>query len=181
MDDTTKCGTAERTLHQTIWKCDACGEAVCSLCMEHDGRCKCEPVPGVCSACKAPGAYLFVDLGEDGKIWFCTVQCAGHLGLAVQRDLEAWLDADRGRDNGGYGDPRPSLRAILFSRYVACGPEECHWDWLRERTDASLRSHRTGMWDSNQIDYLVAAEWELERRKQNVSDDQVRAWAAQKG
>jgi hypothetical protein len=92
-------------------------------------------------------------------------------------DLETWLDRDRGRDNGGYGDPRPPLRAILFAPYPY--DRTCHWDWLRGRTDGRLRAHRTGVWDSNQLDYLDAAEWELERRRQIVSDDQVRAWAAE--
>lgn len=133
-----------------------------------------------CAECNA-SAWLFVDLSTEGRIWYCSAKCAGALDLALTRDLEAWLDHDRGRDSGGYGDSRPTLRPILFSRYVACGPEECHWDWLRGLSDGSLRAHHTGMWDSNQLDYLAAAEWELERRKQGVSDDQVRAWGAQKG
>lgn len=85
----------------------------------------------------------------------------------------AALDADRGRDNGGYGDQRPTLRSVLTRRTWL--NQEAPWDWLAGLTDGALAAHRAGMWASNQIENLEAAEWELKRREIGVSTEYARA------
>jgi hypothetical protein len=86
--------------------------------------------------------------------------------------LTEMLDSDRGRDNGGYGEQRPTLRSILTR---ASSVPTSHWAWLAELTDGALRAHRAGCWDANELDHEEAACWELRRREQGLTAEQARA------
>lgn len=114
--------------------------------------------------------------------WTTWEQAARAL-LAEHDALAARLDADRGRDNGGCGDPLPTLRAILTRTHEPTFPGDppSLWEWLAQLDDGALRAFRAGMWDSNQLDKEAAAFWEIDRRTQGVTLDDARAMLARKG
>jgi hypothetical protein len=120
-----------------------------------------------CSTCNAR-CSLFVDLGADGRVPFCSVACAGDLALGLTRDLALWLDEERGQDAWS-GGPAWTLRKILS--FEGCR----RLDWLTALDDVGLAIHRLGAWDANQIDNLCSADWERERRSQGLSVEQARA------